>query len=751
MQKIGAMFLLLICLSSNLYATDPEIYYEQAQTAFQNEEYDYATELFERYLTFASEGEHAAEAWYNIGECQYKQENYPEALLSYQAVVDLYPDSSFISKAWNKLGDCYWRIDDRDKACQSYNQTIKEYPNTPEAEYAQVCLTELSGSLLKTQVPAKDTKAIKAAEKKEKQQGTQTIEKALGDELNTLEKAKALFKAKDYPGARLVFQNFMKEFPKSKYNHYTRLKIAETYYYEENYSKALPEYKKVISDYPDSKYIDYAMYSVGWCHFRLKGYADSQKIFEALITNYPLSNYVEPAKKVIPKIADLIEEDRLSDLLNSVKEDCANGNLAAAKASMEQIIEEYPDSQSAKETEQLLIQINQKLAEASDNEAKEAYDAARKSLDEGRVEEAVKGFREIISKYPESEFCDLSNSGIKQAESQTQTTNKSKSAIKKENVAAKKPVSPATATIATGSETNESDDLYKKALECLGNEDYYHAIETFQRIILEYPNSNYASLAKNGMDEAGISLKSKRIERLFEIAQRYYNMGEYEKAKQVFKSITEEYPETNQAQKAQEMIYQLSGVSAERVSEEYMFAQRSYEQGDLTKALEQFNSLVKKYPQTIYAKAAEGTIAIIQEKLSNKKAKGLYEEARSLQEQGSYAEAIDEYTKILEEYPKAYWTPYAQYSKAETLYSGQKYKEAIAAWQKVIDNFPGSDMSSHSLYHIAECYERLKDYKNAYQSYQKLQQVYPDSIYGKGELSEIIKKQTAKLKAMAEK
>ncbi|MFH1860941.1 MAG: tetratricopeptide repeat protein [bacterium] len=749
LQKIFLMFLLLMCLSSNLYATDPEIYYEQAQSAFQKEEYDYASELFEKYLTFAPEGERAAESWYNVGECQHKQENYPEALLSYQATIDLHPDSSFVPKAYNKLGDCYWRIDDREKARQAYNQTTKEYPNTPEAEYAQVCLTELSNAS-KTRMSVKNTTSVKTVEK---------AEKPLGDELNTLEKAKALFKAKDYPGARGVFQNFMKAFPKSKYSHYARLKIAETYYYEENYSKALPEYKKVVSDYPDSKYIDYAMYSAGWCHFRLKGYADAQKMFESLIKNYPQSNYMDLSKKILAKIVDLIEEERLSDLLNNIKEDCEKGNLVAAKASIEQIINEYPDSQSAKEAEPLLAEINQKLAEASYNEAKKAYDDALKRLDEGKIEEAVKGFKGIISKYPEGEFCDLSKSALKQAEEKKTTLTSAGGATSTATARVEKPkegkisvpnVVPA-ATAATAIETDKSADLYRKALECLGNEDYYRAIETFQRLILEYPNSSYATLAKKGMDEASSSLKVQRIERLFEIAQRYYNLGEYEKAKQVFKSITEEYPETNQAQKAQGMIHQLSGVSTERVSEEYAAAQQSYEQGDLTRALEQFNSLVKKYPQTIYAQAATGTIAIIQEKLSNKKAKGLYEEARSLQEQGSYAEAIDEYTSMLEEYPKAYWTPYAQYAKAETFYSQQKYKEAISAWQKVIDNFHGSDMSSHSLYHIAECYEKLKDYKNAYQSYMKLQQVYPESIYAKGELSELIKKQAAKLKAMIEK
>ncbi|MDI6781346.1 MAG: outer membrane protein assembly factor BamD [bacterium] len=766
LQKIIIMLLLLICLSSDIYATDPEIYYEQARTALQKEEYDYAAELFEKYLIFAPDGEHADEAWYSIGECQYNIESYPEALLSYQAAIDLYPDSSFVPIACNRVGDCYWKIDDREKARQSYNQTIKEYPHTPAADYAQVCLTELSGTLkkdVKGMKATKKTEKTEKKEKKEKQQGTEPVEKALGDEINTLEKAKALFKAKDYPGARVVFQEFTKVFPKSKYNHYARLKIAETYYYEENYSKALPEYKRVVSDYPDSKYIDYAMYSAGWCYFRLKGYADAQKMFEALITDYPQSNYVDPAKKVIPKIVELIKEERLADLLNRAKEDCEKGNFVAAKTSIEQIIEEYPDSQSAKEAEPLLTQINQKLAEASDNEAKKAYADAQKRLDEGRTEEAVKRFKEIISKYPESEFCDLSKSAIKQAEkaeaqkSKPQTTTPAVSSEKPlskevagEDAEKKKTSIPATTALSAKEiDADKSADLYKKALECLGNEDYSHAIETFQRVILEYPDSSYASLAKNGMDEASISLKSRRIERLFEIAQRYYNMGEYEKAKQVFKSITEEYPETNQAQKAQEIVYQLSGVSAERVSEEYIAAQRSYEQGDLTKALEQFNGLVKKYPQTIYAKAAEGTIAIIQEKLSNKKAKGLYEEARSLQEQGDYAEAIDEYTRMLEEYPKAYWTPYAQYSKAEAFYSQQKYKEAVAAWQKVIDNFPGSDMSPHSLYHIAECYEKLKDYKNAYQSYLKLQQVYPESIYARGELSELIKKQAAKLKGIA--
>ncbi|MBI4753686.1 outer membrane protein assembly factor BamD, partial [Candidatus Desantisbacteria bacterium] len=671
--------------------------------------------------------------------------NYTEALHSYQAVIDLHPDSSFVSKAYNKLGDCYWRIDDQEKAAEAYRQTIKEYPNTAEAEYAQVCLTEILGnSTMQKKAAKKITPLLPSLGDSKKPEKTgQTEEQKLGDELNTLEKAKALFKAKDYPGARSVFQEFMKAFPKSKYNHYARLKIGETYYYEEDYGKALPEYKKVIANYPDSKYIDYCLYSAGWCHFRLKEYAESQKMFESLIKNYPQGDYIDPAKKVLPKIADLIREEKLSGLLNTAKENCEKGNLVAAKASIEQIMQEYPDSPSAKEAEPLMAEINKMLAETASKVVPQQAGG-----EEGTKAQRHKGTEETEGKKQEAEpqIPNLAASDRKP--------------LSKE-VAAEKPKEekPALSDVSMLSASphkekpkpDKSDDLYKKALQYLGNEDYYQAIETFQKILLEYPNSSYTTLAKKGIDDASSSLKYRRIERLFEIAQRYYNMGEYEKAKQGFKSITEEYPETNQAQKAQKMIQQLSGISTEQIGEEYAAAQRCYEQGDLDKALEQFKKLVAKYPQTIYAQAAIGTIAIIQEKLSNKKAKDLYEDAKSLQEQGSYMEAINEYSKILEEYPAAYWTPYAQYAKAETLYAQQKYKEAINAWQKVLENFSGNDMSPHALYHIAECYEKLKDYKNASQSYLKLQQVYPESIYAKGALAELIKKQAARLKAEAEK
>ncbi|OIP37750.1 hypothetical protein AUJ95_07700 [Candidatus Desantisbacteria bacterium CG2_30_40_21] len=740
LQKILLILILLTCLSSNLYATDPEIYYEQAQIAFQKEEYDGAYELFEKYLTFAPEGKQSAEAEYNMGECLYKQKNYPEALRSYQAVIDLHPDSSFVSKAYNKLGNCYWRIDAREKAAEAYRQTIKEYPNTAEAEYAQVCLTEILGnSTTQKKTAKKATPPLLPLDKgnyKKPEKTGQTEEQKLGNELNTLEKAKALFKAKDYSGARGVFQEFMKAFPKSKYSHYARLKIGETYYYEEDYGKALPEYKKVIANYPDSKYIDYAMYSAGWCHFRLKEYAESQKMFETLIKNYPQGDYMDPTKKVLPKIADLIKEEKLSGLLNIAKENCEKGNLVAAKTSMEQIMQEYPDSPSAKEAEPLLAEINKMLAETS----------SKVAIQQAEEKKAEVGERTKTQKQ---------EARGKKQEVEPQTPNLAISDRKPLNkeVAVEKPKEekPSLSDVTAAIKPDKSDDLYKKAIQYLGNEDYYRAIEIFQKILLEYPNSSYATLAKKGIDDASSSLKYRRIERLFEIAQRYYNMGEYEKAKQGFKSITEEYPETNQAQKSQKMIQQLSGVSTEQIGEEYAAAQRCYEQGNLDKALEQFKKLVAKYPQTIYAQAATGTIAIIQEKLSNKKAKDLYEEAKSLQEQGSYMEAINEYSKILEEYPAAYWTPYAQYAKAETLYAQQKYKEAINAWQKVLENFSGNDMSPHALYHIAECYEKLKDYKNASQSYLKLQQVYPESIYAKGALAELIKKQAARLKAEAEK
>lgn len=568
LQKILLILILLTCLSSNLYATDPEIYYEQAQIAFQKEEYADAYESFDKYLSFAPEGKYAAEAEYNMGECLYKQENYPEALLSYQAVIDLHPDSSFVAKAYNRLGDCYGRIDDQERAAEAYRQTIKGYPNTSEAEYAQICLTEILSNSPSQKGATKKIKEIKSLEKT-----GQNEEQKLGDELNTLEKAKALFKAKDYPGARSVFWEFMKAFPKSKYSHYARLKIGETYYYEEDYGKALPEYKKVIANYPDSKYIDYCLYSAGWCHFRLKEYAESQKMFETLIKNYPQGDYIDPAKKVLPKIADLIKEEKLSGLLNAAKENCEKGNLVAAKASIEQIMQEYPDSPSAKEAMPLLDEINKMLAEASSKVA--LQQAEEKKAKEEEVTKAQ------------------SRKGTEEAEPQTPNLATSKEKPLSKEVAVEKPKErkPSLPTATTTIETDKSDDLYKNALQYLGNEDYYQAIEKFQKILLEYPNSSYAILAKKGMDDASSSLKYKRIERLFEIAQRYYNMGEYEKAKQGFKNITDEYPETNQAQKAQKMIQQLSGVSTEQIGEEYAAAQRCYEQGDLEKALEQFKRI----------------------------------------------------------------------------------------------------------------------------------------------------------------
>lgn len=759
---------ILWLFTTEIYATDPKLFFEQAQTAFEKEEYDYAYDLFEKYLSFAPEGEYAPEAWYMLGECLFNQEEYPDALLSYQTIIDMYPESAFVPKAYNRIGDCFWKIDDKDKAYDAYNQTIKRFPNTAEAEYAKLCISELSGILTGETITTTDITVTRKNTANKKRKGSDEI--TLGEEINMLEKAKALFKAKEYQKAREIFQEFITEFPKSKYIHYAKLKIGETYYYEDKYRNALVEYQKVITEHPDSKYIDYAIYSAGWCYFRLKEYKKAQDMFNRLLKEYPESNYLKATKKILIKVSALLEEEKLEKLLSEAKQECEKGDLYAAKEVLQQIIRDYPNSSCAKKAGTILAEVNQKLADIVYTKAKSLYDEAQSQLNKGNVNKAIQLLNKIIIKYPESEYSALAKTTIevikkkqvdkqaevvfKEAEEYLKEGKSQEAYLKYQEVVNKYPdskyIHDAKAKINQIIPTEEVAELYKQAVEYLGNEDYYSAIEKFQKILLEYPDSDYEVLAKKGIEEASECLKTQRMTRLFEIAQRYYALGDYEKAKRIFENITQEYPGTTYAEEASKMVSQLSGVEGYDVREEYRLAQYYYEEGKLEAALEQFKKIIDLYPQTRYARAAKGTIAIIQEKLNNQRAKELYDEARMLQEKGNYSEAIEEYCKILEEYPKAYWTPYAQYSKAEALYAQQKYIEAQHAWQKLIDSFPGCDLAPHALYHIAECYEKLKDYKNAAQTYLKLQDMYPESIYAKGELGELIKEQAARLKAKAE-
>jgi len=126
---------------------------------------------------------------------------------------------------------------------------------------------------------------------------TQTSKKRSLSQNELYMKAKQAFDAGDYPGARTVFQEFLKRFPKAKNADNAQFWIGETYYREKWYEKAILEYQKVIEKYPRGNKVPASLLKQGLAFYSIGDKANARLIMNELIAKYPHSREAKIARK----------------------------------------------------------------------------------------------------------------------------------------------------------------------------------------------------------------------------------------------------------------------------------------------------------------------------------------------------------------------------------------------------------------------------------------------------------------------
>jgi tol-pal system protein YbgF len=109
--------------------------------------------------------------------------------------------------------------------------------------------------------------------------------------------AKQAYDKGDFNAAREGFQNFLKEFPKSKNADNAQFWIGETYYREKWYEKAILEYQKVIEKYPKGNKVTASLLKQGFAFFNLGDKSNARLILSELIKKYPKSNEAKIAER----------------------------------------------------------------------------------------------------------------------------------------------------------------------------------------------------------------------------------------------------------------------------------------------------------------------------------------------------------------------------------------------------------------------------------------------------------------------
>lgn len=775
---LTTFYLLLTTLS---YGQPDKELFNKANNAFANREFKEARQLFKKYLALYPAGEDAAFAEYNIAESLYQESEFQQAVPIYEKVVSSYKDKEIAMDAQNRVGDCYQKLQDGEKARESYQKVVKDYPNTRQAEYAAYSLKWLRIAEEKEKVKkvgqVKPAEEVKLKEKKPEEKVSKEAQ---------LKLARDLFEVKKYKEARSEFDKFLKSYPRDEFSSYAQLKLAETYYYEDDYENAVKEYEK-LKNYQADKYTIYGQYASGWGRYHLGDYQGALKTFQDFLKEYPESAYAPSAKDAFLKIGDVVKEKEAADLYNQAKIAYEGGDLEKTLSLLSKIINEYPETSRLEEVKKAKTKIEEKLYQA---EAENLFKEAQEAQDAKKFFLAREKLEKIIAQYPETEYVKeaklslekvsqileenarleyekgkklLEASSYKEAEKKFEEVASLFSKTVYGNLASKE-----AAALKAKNKEEKAKELLGAGQANLRQGNLEKAKERFLKILEEYPDTQSALKAKEHLDEISKDLREKEAYALYRRALSDLEKERYQEAVEGLKTLISSYPSSkirDEAKKAFEVA--LQELANEKAAEHYQVAKRLFELGKTEEAKEIFLKIKEEFPETNYAKLADKFIkeatpskdeevVILQgegkkekeggeKAVIDKRAGGIFAKANQLRRLGDFKAALSQYELLLREYPESKEAPYAAYAKAEIFYFWENdYPRALEGWKSIIKDYPSCELIPHVLYHLATTYENSGQKEEAQKTYRRLLNDFPESIYGSGELLEMIKKRIGK-------
>ena len=169
-------------------------------------------------------------------------------------------------------------------------------------------------------------------------------------------------------------------------------------------------------------------------------------------------------------------------------------------------------------------------------------------------------------------------------------------------------------------------------------------------------------------------------------ADALVSSGDNEKAITTYRFIAKTYPKSKEAPEAQ-----------------FKLAKQLNNKGQLDSAFKEYETLLKKYPQT---PNFEESVAD-QINIANAYLKGLKVKFLGIPMVSSMERAEEMYTAILKVSPYSKHAAITQFNLGLALQKQGKAQEAIAAYQKVLDKYPNSSACDSAAYQVGYVYQQL--------------------------------------------
>jgi soluble lytic murein transglycosylase len=257
--------------------------------------------------------------------------------------------------------------------------------------------------------------------------------------------------------------------------------------------------------------------------------------------------------------------------------------------------------------------------------------AACQEID-GRASDAFTGYKKVWLEHPSSEYSDISFYDIKRMEEE--------------------------GTINTF--LPSAEELFARGELLFGDYLYHDAIEQFTKIIEEYPSDSYSPELHSSV--------------CFKIGMSYYNLGQYDNAREWLSVCYEQHPESNLAD---DVIFFLGRVYTNL--------------DDDPGAVSYYQELLSKYPSSNYGDDA------------------LYRMGRIYSINNDVEKAIENFRKVFDLYPSGDKTDEALWELGWIYYKSGDYNSAKETFSDIANIFRGTTLEEKALYWLAKCNIKIGD------------------------------------------
>jgi TolA-binding protein len=779
----------------------------QATELFEAGEYDKARETFQLSINKGL-GEYKNEALYRIAECYYNTGHYKKALSIFYRVNSESRDTYLYPESIYGIASCHIALKNWEEAERSLLQLTSEYPGYKDSDKTKVTnaiiafgkgnyeeVTELLKNIETKEALFYKAKAYFYIEDHIK---SLAAFKKLTDEFPESPLARyacyymgdVLFFSGNYSGALFKYNDFLERYPYSTLKEYASYKLAVCYYNEDNYLKtietlqpilnsqdiflaahsnflygkslkglsreeeALAIFTKVVSNYPElkvaslaniemgqvflamgdttqarivyqqmsSKYasgetIGLGDYLAGGLSFTEGDYLSTKKHLNKILRYYWGSDITCPSIALLLRTYNFERDYELTIALGKAlltKESCEKNDIWKGRA-MSELAEAYYQTDQYEDAKNLYQEIIKEFV-YSDPELLATAQAGYGwcLLHENRYDITENQFEKVISAYGMDttalvNSCFGNGIALYNNEEYEKALSFFEGIIK---ISPDHPLKPKAIFYAGKSYYNleyyrQAINSWELILEKYRNSDiapraafeigmtyfqafkYSQAAPYFQIVIDEYPNSEL-------VPEAMIAL-----------GNNYYNGQDYRKAIDAFSKFIELYPNDSLAEEAKQTLssaYYMSGQENPQLLNEfieqfpsdpkaalahYNLAVDLYEKGNKEQALEEFRKVVINFPETEYAEDAQVNVIKI------------------FDERKDYEKLVSEANLFTEYFPDSKKAPLALFYKGSGYFYLGDYGKAIEAFRKIISDYPDSEYISNATYNLDQCYKKL--------------------------------------------